>query len=590
MDVRTAPDLLKYARETRRKPDAFLVKRAGQWVAISIDQLDSEVTRVARWLRRHGIGRGDRVLIVSESRYEWVVADLAILSIAAITVPIYPTLPVSQIAPMAQDAGAIAAFVSDQEQQEKVEAVQAGGQPLRWIWTFDRDGLPGLGARTRAGAGGAAGTAGGVTDDGRSDGGGAGDDGGASDRDDAEEDRPGPDDLASIIYTSGTTGAPKGVMLTHANFVAEVMAATTAMQLRPEDVYLSFLPLSHVLERCSGLYTMLWAGVTVAYAESFDRLPYNLREVRPTIVLAVPRLFEKVLARARETAAGAGHFTRAIFRWAYRVAVDWGTLRDERRPIPPWLTVQRTVASALVFRKISRGMGGRTRLRVSGGAPLNREIGLFFLGAGLPVFEGYGLTETSSAIAANRVDRHRVSTCGPLFDGVEARIAADGELMVRGPTVMKGYWQKPEETAASIEDGWFHTGDIGEIDSEGMLRITDRKKDLLVLSVGKKVAPQPIEEALRASPRIAEALVLGDGKKYVAALIVPGPGATREAIAEDVDRVNGPLAQFEKIKKFELIPNDLTIENGLMTPSLKLKRRAVLDHHRDVVERLYHGA
>ena len=362
------------------------------------------------------------------------------------------------------------------------------------------------------------------------------------------------------------------------------------MQLRQDDIYLSFLPLSHVLERCSGYYTMLWAGVTIAYAESFDRLPYNLREVRPTVLMAVPRLFEKVLARARETAAGAGHFTRAIFRWAYRVAVDWGRLRDDRKPIPPWLALQRAAASALVYRKIARGMGGRTRLRVSGGAPLNREVALFYLGAGLAIHEGYGLTETSSAISVNTFERHRIGTVGPVFEGVEARIAEDGEIIVRGPMIMKGYWRKPEETAAALDDGWFHTGDIGEIDAEGLLRITDRKKDLLVTSVGKKVAPQPIEEALKASPHIAEALVLGDGRKYIAALIVPAPGATREAIAEDVERVNGPLAHFEKVKRFELIPNNITIENGLMTPSLKLKRKAVLDHHRELVERLYHGA
>ncbi|HEX7078909.1 MAG TPA: long-chain fatty acid--CoA ligase [Candidatus Eisenbacteria bacterium] len=565
MDVKTTPDLLSYARETHRKADAFLVKRAGQWVPISIEAFQGDVERAAGWLRGQGIGRGDRVLLLSESRYEWAVTDLAILSLAAISVPIYPTLPVSQIAPLVRDSGAVAAFVSSQGQREKIEAVQGAGHPLRWIWMFDRDGLP---AQEGGGAGGA---------------GGAGAARGAADG-------PGPDDVATIIYTSGTTGAPKGVMLTHANFVAEVKAATKAMQLREDDVYLSFLPLSHVLERCSGFYTMLWAGVTIAYAESFDRLPYNLREVRPTVILAVPRLYEKVLSRAHETAAGAGRFTRSIFSWAYRVAVEWGRLADERKPVPPWLSLQRAAASTLVYRKIARGMGGRTRIRVSGGAPLNREVGLFYLGAGLPIFEGYGLTETSSAISVNTFERHRVSTVGPLFDGVEARIEPDGEIVVRGPTVMKGYWQKPAETAEALQDGWFHTGDIGEIDAEGLLRITDRKKDLLVTSVGKKVAPQPIEEALKASPRIAEALVVGDGQKYVAALIVPAAGATREAIAEDVERVNGPLAPFEKIKRFELIPNDLTIENGFMTPSLKLKRKAVLDHHRQLVERLFHGA
>jgi long-chain acyl-CoA synthetase len=308
------------------------------------------------------------------------------------------------------------------------------------------------------------------------------------------------------------------------------------------------------------------------------------------VILAVPRLYEKVLARARETAAGSGGFTRSIFEWAYRVAMEWGKRRNARQSISPLLSLQHAIAGALVYKKIARGMGGRTRLRVSGGAPLNPDVALFYLGAGLPIHEGYGLTETSSAISVNTFEMHRVGTVGPVLAGLDVRIAGDGEILVRGPVIMKGYWQKPAETAAALEDGWFHTGDIGEIDADKCLRITDRKKDLLVTSGGKKVAPQPIEAALKSSPRVAEALVLGDGEKYIAALIVPMTGATREQIAEDVERVNGSLAHFERIKRFELIPDDLTIENGLMTPSLKLKRKAVIAHHQELVARLFHGA
>jgi len=272
------------------------------------------------------------------------------------------------------------------------------------------------------------------------------------------------------------------------------------------------------------------------------------------------------------------------------VAMEWGERRNAGRGIPPLLALQHAIAGALVYKKIARGMGGRTRLRVSGGAPLNRDVGLFYLGAGLPIHEGYGLTETSSAISVNTFEMHRVGTVGPILNGLEVRIAEDGEILVRGPVIMKGYWQKPEDTSAVLENGWFHTGDIGEIDADKCLRITDRKKDLLVTSGGKKVAPQPIEAALKSSPRIAEALVVGDGQKYIAALILPAPGATREEIAEDVERVNGSLAQFERIKRFELIPDDMTIENGLMTPSLKLKRKAVIAHHRELVARLFQGA
>lgn len=566
MDARTIPDLLRHARETHRKPNAFLVRRAGVWVPVSIETFASQAAAASGWLRAQGVKPGDRVAIMSESRYEWVVADIAIVSMGAISVPFYPTLPAVQIAPLVADSGVIGAFVSSAAQEEKLKLVQVeiaadatsdGARPeaLRFVWNFDESGLP------------------------ETPGNGAGP---AYD--------PEPDDVATIIYTSGTTGVPKGVMLTHANIAAEVVTALTTWKLNRDDIYLSFLPLSHVLERCSGFYTMLHAGVTIAYAESFDKLPRDLREVCPTVLIAVPRLYEKVIGRAIETAEGAGRFTRSIFQNAYRVAVEVGRLKNEGKAIPPWTVLERAIGFALVYGKIARGLGGRTRLRVSGGAPLNRDVAFFYRGAGLPVHEGYGLTETSSGISVNTFERHKVGTVGPVFPGIEVRTAEDGELLVRGAVVMKGYWQKPKETAETLVGGWLHTGDIGAVDPEGFLCITDRKKDLLVTSVGKKVAPQPIEAALKASQRIQEALVLGDGQKFVAALIVPAPGATREAIAEDVDRVNGTLAQFERIKRFELIPDDMTVEKGLMTPSLKLKRKAVVEHHREVVEKLFRGA
>ncbi len=562
MDVKTAPELLRYACETHKKADAFLVRRAGVWTRVSSDEFANQVAAVAAWLRAQGVARGDRVVILSESRYEWVVADLAILSMGAVSVPFYATLPAGQIAPLVADSGAIGAFVSNREQREKLESIRAGGGTLRWIHSFDEEGLPAAAGATASGAGAGA----------------------------AALPPIGPDDLATIIYTSGTTGTPKGVMLTHGNIAADVQLALQSMKISHDDLYLSFLPLSHVFERVNGFYTMLYAGATIAYAESFDRLAANLREVHPTVILAVPRLYEKVLTRARETAAGSGGFTRGIFEWAYRIAMEWGERKNGRQPIPPSLALQRAIAGALVYKKIARGMGGRTRLRVSGGAPLRRDVALFYLGAGLPIHEGYGLTETSSAISVNTFERNRVGTVGPILPGLEVRIAEDGEVLVRGPVIMKGYWQKPEETAAALSNGWFHTGDIGVIDPEGYLRITDRKKDLLVTSGGKKVAPQPIEAALRGSPLIVEALVLGDGEKYIAALIVPAQGATRDQVAEVVDRVNGSLAQFERIKRFELIPDDLTVENGLMTPSLKLKRKAVIEYHRELVAHLFQGA
>ena len=562
MDVRTVPELLRYACETHKKPNAFLVRRAGVWTPVSSDEFSKHVASAMAWLKAHGTMRGDRVAILSESRYEWAVVDLAILTLGAVSVPFYATLPSGQIAPLIADSGTIGAFASSREQRDKMESIRAGGGTLRWIHTFDEEGLPGSDAEVQA--------AGAATAD--------------------LSAMIGPDDLATIIYTSGTTGTPKGVMLTHGNIAAEVQIVLQSMKISRDDLYLSFLPLSHVFERISGLYTMLYAGATIAYAESFDRLAQNLREVHPTVILAVPRLYEKVLARARETATGSGHLTRSIFEWAYGVAMKVGELQNARKRIPPLLSLQHKIASALVYKKIARGMGGRARLRVSGGAPLNRDVALFYMGAGLPIHEGYGLTETSSAISVNTFDVHRVGTVGPILRDLEVRIAEDGEILVRGPIVMKGYWQKPEDTAAVLQDGWFRTGDIGEIDADKCLRITDRKKDLLVTSGGKKVAPQPIEAALKSSPRIAEALVVGDGERYIAALILPAPGATREQIAEDVERVNGSLAQFEQIKRFELIPDDMTIENGLMTPSLKLKRKAVIEHHQKLVARLFQAA
>jgi len=559
VDVRTIPDLIQNAFEMHRKPDAFLVKREGVWVPVSMAEVLARVRAVMGALRTRGVGRGDRVVLLAESSLEWALADMAIMSLGAITVPIYPTLPAYEIAPLLSDSGAVGAFVSTREQHEKLESARGKTSAVRWIWCYGEEPLPegegelGLAPPTGAEA-------------------------------------PRPYDLASINYTSGTTGTPKGVMLTHDNLVAQARIALEAIPISEKDVYLSFLPLSHVLERGSGLYTMMAGGATIAYAESFERMAANLVEVRPTIIMAVPRFYEKVYSRAMDSAAGAGFPSATIFPWAARVAIQWAELRSAGRSVPPGLAVQHALASALVYSKLAKRLGGRVGLRISGGAPLGRETALFFYGAGQPIFEGYGLTETSSAICVNRFGDHRVGTVGPPFPEIQIRIAEDGEILVHGPIVMKGYWQRPKETAEALQDGWFHTGDIGAVDPDGHLRITDRKKDLIVTSIGKKIAPQPIEEALKASPRIVEALVLGDGKKYVGALIVPAKDTTREQVGEEVERVNAKLANYEKIRKFELIPDDLSVESGSLTPSLKVKRKTVAERHRDAIERIFAGA
>ena len=560
MDVKTVPALLRDALERHRKADAFLVKREGRYEPVSLEAVLARAQGLAASLRSRGVRKGDRVAILSETRLEWVIADIASLSMGAITVPFYHTVPANQIAPLLADSGCVGAFASSHEQKAKLEEARAaGGVTLRWIWCFEEEPLPAGGA-----SGGAV-----VAPPG---------------------DGPSPEDLATIIYTSGTTGVPKGVMLTHSNFVAEAVISVKAMGVGPTDSYLSFLPLSHVFERCNGLYSMLHAGTTIAYAESIDRMPANLAEVRPTIIMAVPRFYEKMLDRATESATAAGGVKATLFQWSRKVAVAWATLKDARQPIPPLLAAQHALAGRLVYSKIAQRLGGRVRLRVSGGAKLNRDVALFFSGAGQPIHEGYGLSETSSAISVNRFGDHRIGTVGPVFESVEAKIAGDGEILTRGPIIMRGYWNRPEDSAAALRDGWFHTGDIGSIDPDGHLRITDRKKDVIVTSGGKKVAPQVVEAALKSSPLIQEALVLGEGKKFIGALIVPAAGATRETVTAEVEKVNAGLAQFEQVKRFELIPDDLSIENGTMTPSLKLRRKAVADRHQDLIQKLFLGA
>ena len=565
MDVLTIPDLLRHAAETHRKPDAFLVKREERWEPVSIDSFVERVRAVAADLSARGVKHGDRVAILSENRIEWAIADQAILSIGAVVVPIYATLPADHVAPMLADSGAVGAFVSSVAQEEKVRSVIRDAPALSWILCFD-DGLP-AGAASSGGSGGA-GPAGGSA---------------------ARAKEPAASDLATIIYTSGTTGAPKGVMLTHRNLVSNAVASLTAFEVCSRDVHLSFLPLNHIFERTAGYNLMLYAGATIAYAESIEKAALNLQEVRPTVLLAVPRFYEKLIDRAMEVAKAAGFPRAQMALWGRGVAERWAALELGGKSVSPLLALQHGIADRLVYSVLRRRLGGRIRCCFSGGAALARETALFFYGVGMPIMEGYGLTETSPVIAVNTAKHYKVGTVGRPIQGVEVRIAEDGEILVRGDSVMKGYWNRPEETAAALKDGWFHTGDIGELDADGFLRITDRKKDLIVTSGGKKIAPQPIQNALKKSPRILEAIVLGDGHKYAVALIVPANGATHEAIAADVDSVNKELASYETIKHFELIPNDLSVENGSLSQKMELKRKVVSDRYRDLIEKMYHG-
>jgi long-chain acyl-CoA synthetase len=545
-----------------------------------------------------GIGAGDRVAIVSESRPEWLMADLAILAAGGVTVPVYPTLSSLQVRYILDDCGAKAALVSTREQLVKIQKVRhelpnLGVVILMDGWlasdspsTISFDDLLARGHQRMTAEWGAA----------------------REFREAAR--RVQPDALATIIYTSGTTGEPKGVMLSHANLVSNMRAGAVALQLSQSDVALSFLPLSHAFERMVA-YIYLFAGVTLAFAESFDTIARDIIAVRPTLMTGVPRVFEKLQSRIMEKGLAESGVKNAIFRWA----VGAGSARGhaELRGRRPGLikSIQAALADRLVFARIRANLGDRVRYLVSGSAPLEASVAEFFQGIGLPIIEGYGLTETSPILTVNPPDAPRVGTVGRALPGVELRIAEDGEILARGPNLMSGYCNKPEATAEAVRDGWFHTGDIGTLDENGYLRITDRKKDLLVTSGGKKIAPQPIEGVLKRNPLVSEAVLLGDRRKYAAALIVPNfaalerrlkelgrPPASRADLAgradvlglyqEIVDGLNRELSQFERIKKITILPAEFSIESGELTPTLKVKRKVVEEKYREQIEGLYH--
>jgi long-chain acyl-CoA synthetase len=595
--IRTLCDIFYHSVETFRKPDHLLHKKDGVWEPISSDAFLTAVEELSMGLRSLGIEEGDRVAILSENRPEWAYADLATLCAGAVDAPIYSTLTAPQVLYILNDAGAKAVFVSNAAQLHKVQEVRAQAPLLRHVIRMD-DGhtsgtlsLEEVRVRGREGL--------------------ATDRGAVKKRAESVE----PEDLATLIYTSGTTGDPKGVMLTHANLVSNVQASTHLFAgLGTKDVALSFLPLCHVFERMGGHYVMLRHGVTIAYAEGVDHVSANLTEVKPTLLLSVPRLYEKMYARVNEKVAHESAPKQAIFRWAMRVGAQGFAHQVARTRPGAGLKVRLAVANKLVFGKIKQRVGGRIRLFVSGGAPLSREIALFFGAAGLPILEGYGLTETSPVIAVNLPDRMKPGTVGPLLDGVEAKIAADGEILVRGPNVMKGYYKNPEATAEAIDkDGFFHTGDIGLVDAEGFLVITDRKKDILVTSGGKNIAPQPIENRLKSDKYFAEVVMVGNKRNFPAALVVPNfemlekwsreKGlkfkdredlvARPEIVAfykARVDEVLPDLASFERIKKLCLLPRELSLEAGELTPTLKVKRRVIEARYKELIDRMYEGA
>ena len=558
------------------------------------------VRQLAAALIDMGVAAGDRVALLSGTRAEWMEVDLAILASGALTIPIYPSVLAEECGYILANAGATVAFVENAAQLEKVEATRRDGfvldgvpqrSPVRAIVTID--GSPG-GDETLASllARGAA----------------------ALDRHGAELDRRlaamTRETLATIVYTSGTTGPPKGVPQTHGNHLASVDATMRLGMLEEGGVDLFFLPLAHSFARMIE-YVGIAAGSTTVFARSIDTLVDDLKVARPHVLPAVPRVYEKVYARVMAARDAGSTVKRSIFDAAVAIGTHRSAYERAGLPVPIWLQAANAVAHRLVFHRIHETLGGNIRFLLSGGAPLSPDIAAFFHAAGILILEGYGLTETTPALTVNRPDRFKLGTVGLPLDCCEIRIADDGEILARGDNVVTGYYQRPEATAeAWDEDGWFHTGDIGEFDADGFLRITDRKKDLIKTSGGKYVAPQKIENLLKLQPHISQAVVIGDRRKYCVALLtldgpeiarwaasqgitLNGPEATatnesvRTLIEGEVAAVNRHLASFESVKQFRILPNDFSTETGELTPSLKVKRKVVAERYGDLIEDMY---
>jgi len=581
MEPTTLTDVF-FASVTHDLERHVMMKRGAEWEIISSRQLYGYVATMARIFRQWGLTRGDRVAILSENRPEWMIIDFACVTTGLVDVPIYTTLTAEQTFYVLDNSGARVVCVSSEEQLRKVQSILPRTKIEKVVVMDDIAEINVVPIWPLLS-------------------------GSSSDPDPEWEARARtilPDDLATLIYTSGTTGNSKGVMLTHGNLTSNVVMSTRHAEWLPGDLYLSFLPLSHVTARHLD-YVCYCNGVTIAYCPFFDKLPQMLQEVRPTIIVAVPRVYEKVRQEA-ERKAGRG-LKRRIFDWALRI----GRRHQEQiergeKPSSFWWKL----ADNLVYSKIRHGFGGRSRVYFSGGAPLGRDMSEWFCCMGIPIFEGYGLTETSPVISSNRLGDFKIGTVGKVHAGLQVKIATDGEILVKGPTVFKGYWNMPEETRSTFEDGWFKTGDIGQLDADGFLSITDRKKDLLKTSGGKFIAPQPIENALKANALVAQAALIGDRRKYASVIISPhfplledwarANGVTfsnhhdlvasskvRELYRGIVEDVNKKLAHFETIKKILVVPDEFTVATGEITPTLKLKRRIIEAKYKQQIEELY---
>src|SRR5438874_3341146 len=592
-EPRTLVEIYDRVVRDHPKDDTLNYKHDGAWRSVSAEEMLRRARNIAAGLYSLGVRKDDRVAILSESCLEWVLSDQGCILSGAIAVPIYPTLTPVQVSYILNDCGARAVFISTREKLKQVEPEIKRCPAIEHVVLFDSYdpnpatvvGLRELEEKGQALQSHSPELIGDL---------------GASAR---------PEDLATIIYTSGTTGEPKGVMLTHANMVSNLIDSSNHFEFDEMDIALSVLPLSHIFER-QAMNMYLHHGMSV-YFGSLETLGENLKEVHPTVFVGVPRIYEKIIARVQERAAEQGKLNARVVAWAVETGKRWSGLIASRAAVPLSLSINHRLADVIVLEKLRKAMGGRIRILVSGGAALSADTALAFLGARLPIVQGYGLTETSPVITAGQLRDNRVGTAGKPIRHVEVRIAADGEIETRGPHVMLGYWNKPAETRAVFtDDGWFKTGDIGSFDPDGYLTITDRKKELLKTSGGKYIAPQPIEQLIKSSRFVNQVVVIGNERRFPAALIVPEweqldsyaklkglDLRTHEEFCSDPRIINlferqiaartQDLAQFEKIKRIALLDEELTAEGGELTPTLKVKRRVVNEKYRDVIDRIY---
>jgi long-chain acyl-CoA synthetase len=593
MPISTLTELF-FKAASHNKPDCLLHKVGGTYHPVSTAELVDRVRRLWKGLAGIGVQPGDRVALMAENGPHWPTVDFATLTSGAVLVPIYPTLLPDQAAYIVNDCGAKVVFaetrnhldgllgLAGQLPQVQQYVLIKGQSDDPRVLTLDQLVERGAGvdiaafeARARAVK---------------------------------------PEDLATFIYTSGTTGQPKGVMLTHRNIASNVAASIPAIDIEPTYTALSFLPLSHSFERTVD-YIYFYNGCTIAYAESVAAVAQNMQETKPHVFVSVPRVYEKVLSRVQENVAQSSSAKQKIFAWAQGVGREALPYRLQHKSPGGLLGLKLRLADKLVFGKIRERLGGRFIFAVSGGAPLARDVAEFFWGVGVPIYEGYGLSETSPVISVNTPAAVKMGTVGRPVDQVLVRIAEDGEILARGPNIMKGYWNLPEATAEAIDsEGWFHTGDIGELDAQGFLRITDRKKELIINAYGKNIAPAPIENSLKSSRFIGQAVVVGDRRKFLSALLVPDfealkPWAEKQGLAAggdmaallgspqvralyeaEVQAVNKGLAHYEQISAWELLPAEFTLETGELTPTQKVKRRVVYKKYGDVIDRLYERA